>query len=319
MYAARPAHETEEPVTRPRTAQMIACVAAAGVLVGAGMTSARAAAVRTVYVTATDDKRIPVRDLTAADFRIKEDGKTRDVVSVLIPEIPLSVVLMIDDSGLGLQSIREGAAAFVTRLKGRAEIAIISTAGRNTLLSDYTTSTPTLVAALNKTYARNANGAFLLDGLVEAMRTFTAREARRPVIVTVATEGAEFSDVLAEDVLNTLLRSRAQLYVVRLGQPVVGQSNPAAMERGQSLADEAIRLNAVLGQGPPRSGGRSEQLIQHTAIPRVMDQIATELVDQYAVTYSVADPSAREVKLEVETTRRGVRVRAPTRVGTGVR
>jgi hypothetical protein len=213
--------------------------------------------------------------------------------------------LTIDDSGLGLQSIREGAVAFVSRLRGRAEIAMISTAGRNTVLADYTTSTPTLVAAINKTYARNVTGAFLLDGLIEVTRTFAAREARRPVIVTVATEGAEFSDVRAEDVLTALLNSRAQLYVVRLGQPVLSQSNPAAMERGESLADESIRLNAVLGQGPARSGGRSEQLLQHTGIPGVMDQIANELLNQYALTYTIAEASARDVKLVVETTRRG--------------
>lgn len=272
---------------------------------------------RTVYVTATDSKGKPVMDLTGADFRVKEDGQGRPVQAAVLSRTGMTIVLMIDDSGLGLQSIREGAGAFVTRLSGKAQISLVTTGGRNIKVTDFTTSTPALIAAINKTYARNASGAFLLDGFFEVARSFAAVEIPRPIIVSVAVEGQEFSDTKVEDVLNALLRSRAQLYVIRLGNPVIGQSNALGMEHGESLANESVRLNAVLGRGPARSGGRSEQLIQHTGIPPLMDQIAIELADQYAVTYTTAGTSASDVKLDVETSRRGVRLRAPTRVGTG--
>jgi hypothetical protein len=258
-----------------------------------------------------------VTDLTAADFRVKEDGKTRAVVSAEAAATPMRVALMIDDTGLALGSIREGAAAFVTRLNGRAEIALTTTGGRNVKATGYTTSTATLLSAINRTFARNASGAFLLDGLLETARGFTAAEVARPVIVSVAVEGQDFSEARAEDVLDALLRSRAQLHVIRVGRPVINQSNPLGMHRGESFADESIQVNAVLGQGPARSGGRSEQLAQHSGIPRLMDQIAVELLNQYAVTYAVDAPSPRDVKLEVESGRRGVRLRAPTRVGIG--
>jgi hypothetical protein len=246
---------------------------------------------------------------------VKEDGKVRAVQAAALSRTGMAIVLMIDDSGLGLQSIREGAGAFITRLRGKAQISLITTAGRNVKLTDFTASTPALIAALNKTYARNSSGAYLLDGLFEVANGFTASEIRRPIIVSVAVEGQEFSTTRAEDVLDALLRSRAQLYVIRLGSPVIGQSNPLGMNSGESQASESVRLNAVLGQGPARSGGRSEQLIQHTGIPPLMDQIAIELADQYAVTYVIGDSSARDVKLDVETSRRGVKLRAPTRVG----
>jgi hypothetical protein len=135
--------------------------------------------------------------------------------------------------------------------------------------------------------------------------------------VSVAVEGEEFSDTRAEDVLNALLRSRVQVHIVRLGRMTLAQSNPMEMNRGESLANESIHLNSVLGQAPSRTGGRSEQLAQHSGIPRAMDQIATELLAEYALTFEIADPRAREVKLEVETSRRGLKVRAPNRVGVG--
>ena len=296
---------------------LAAAVMAAPASLPASQEAVPAGPTRTVYVSATDSKGAPVMDMAAGDFRVKEDGEARPVQAATLSRTGLTVVLMIDDGGLGLQSIREGAAAFVTRLRGKAQISLVTTGGRNTRLTDFTTSTATLIAAVNKIYARNTNGAYLMDGLFDVARSLATVEVPRPVIVSVAVESQEFSDVKVEDVLDALLRSRAQLYVIRLGNPIIGQSNALGMDRGESLADESVRLNAVLGRGPARSGGRSDQLIRHTGIPPLMDQIAVELADQYALSYVTSGDPAGERKLEIETSRRGVRLRAPTRVGTG--
>ena len=140
-------------------------------------------------------------------------------------------------------------------------------------------------------------------------------EAVRPVIMSVGVEGDDFSQAKPADVLAMLQRSRTQLYMVRLGQPIVGQSNPVAANRGESMADEMTRFNAVLGQAPARTGGRLEQLASHSGIPRQMAGMAAELAGQYEVTYEGANLAAPDLKLEVSTSRRGVKVRAPQRVG----
>jgi hypothetical protein len=119
----------------------------------------------------------------------------------------------------------------------------------------------------------------------------------------------------ANEVLSILQRSGAQVYLVRLGRPVIGQSNPVEALRGESNADEATQANTVFGQAPSRSGGRSDQLNSHLGFLTSLERIAIELLGQYAVTYSSADLSARDLRLQVETTRRGVKVRAQTRVG----
>jgi VWFA-related protein len=270
---------------------------------------------RTICVTAIDDRGAPVAGLTAADFVVKESGRTQPVLGATPATTPLTLALMIDDSGVGLQSMREGAAALITRLRGLATIALITTGGRNITLVDYTDSTAALMTGLNRVYSRNVTGAFLTDGIVAATEQFSKREVTRPVIVSMGVEGEDFSAVRPAEVLAALQRTRTQVYLVRLGRPIIGRSNALGAERGESLADEQTRFNAVLGQAPSRTGGRIEQLALHSGIPRLMSAIAEELAGQYEVTYATQQPAGVDLRLEVSTPRRGLKVRAPTRVG----
>lgn len=273
---------------------------------------------RTVHVTVVDRAGSPLEGLGPADFSVKENGRSRTVVAAARTTAPLRIALMLDDSGEGLRSMREGAAAFITRLRGQASIALYTTAGRTLKVLDYTESTAALIGAVNQTFARNTPGGHLTDGIVAVANEFVATRSetpRRTVILSVGLEGVDFSEAKPVDVLAALQKSGAQLYMIRLGRPVMGQGNALEALRGESFADEQTRFNAVLGQVPPRTGGRIEQLAVHSGIPPLMTAIAEELAGQYAVTYAPADLTAVDARLEVSTTRRNVRVRAPTRVG----
>ena len=46
-----------------------------------------------------------------------------------------------------------------------------------------------------------------------------------------------------------------------------------------------------------------------------MAAIADELLSQYELTYTTTQPQGTDIRLDVSSTRRGVRVRAPQRVG----
>jgi hypothetical protein len=48
----------------------------------------------------------------------------------------------------------------------------------------------------------------------------------------------------------------------------------------------------------------------------MMETMAAELAGQYELTFTVGNATSRDVRLEVTTTRRGVKVRAPARTGT---
>ena len=76
-------------------------VAAAVVVAGAAAAQEAGPTTRTVYVSAADDNGVPVVDLTAADFRVREDGEDREVVGAELAIAPMHVAIVVDDNGGG--------------------------------------------------------------------------------------------------------------------------------------------------------------------------------------------------------------------------
>ena len=99
--------------------------AAAAVLFGA--VAAPHLETRTVYVTVVDGKNAPVAGVTAADLTVKEDGRPRAIDRVEIATAPMQIALMLDDGGVALGAIRQGARQFVERLQGKAAFMLITT------------------------------------------------------------------------------------------------------------------------------------------------------------------------------------------------
>ena len=290
---------------------LISCGAALVVLT-VGLPAAPRLAPRTIYVTAVD-KNVPVTDMTAADFVVKEDGKVRDITTAQIATTPMSIALMLDNGGLSLGAIRQGSGQLIEALQGRAEFAIYTISVRKLTLIDFTRDIPALYAGLQQLLARNSNAVDLLDGFVEVSGAFVARKAERPVIIAVATEGDEVSNTRANVVLEAIQRSRARVYYVGLGAPATQGTRAGVNRPADSTDGESTNRNAVLGSAPKNSGGRSESSLQPSGVTTFMKEVASELAAQYAITYETDVP---EAKLSVETKRRGITLRAPARVGT---
>jgi hypothetical protein len=69
----------------------------------------------------------------------------------------------------------------------------------------------------------------------------------------------------------------------------------------------------VLGDGSKDSGGRHEQVVA-TTHAKALEQLAQELLHQYEVDWMVADGMKPGDKLSVDSKRKGVTVRAPSRL-----
>lgn len=264
-----------------------------------------------VYALATGAQNAPVTDLTLADVTVKEDNRIREVTSVEPASAPLHVAVIVDDNGTGI--FRFGVSHFAQRVQDRAEMSLRVVNGQVRTLTEFTSDTRIWLAGISQLGVRPAtqDGGQLLEGIADAAKSFAAREARRPVILVLTVGGQEHSTLLGRDVLDQIHRSRAALYVLFSGNAAI--RSQAAATRSADLLEGNHNLDEVLGDGPKQSGGRRRDIIATQALVTDVQQIATELSAQYAITYR--RPAERNVpqRIQITVQRRGVNVVAPTR------
>ena len=297
-------------------AALIAALAPA--LLGAARLPAEASArageaqIRRVHVTVVDGNGVPVTDLVAADFTVKEGGKPREISKVGLATGPLQIAILVDDNGTGI--FRYAIGKFIEPLLGRAEFGISTVTGQLLRIVDYTTNTEALSEAIAKLNARPAtnDGGQLLDAISETAQELHKRKAARPVILALTVGGEEHSTLPAHHVLDKLRQSGAALHVMAVANTALrSQSNPAT---AAGLLGENMNLNEVLGDGPKQSGGRREEIVAATGISGGLEQLARSLKNQYLIEYTLPDGVKPSDKLSVAVKRKGVSLRAPTRI-----
>ena len=267
---------------------------------------------RTVFVSVVDRSGVPVTDLSADDFVIKEGGKDREIVGANMTTMPLRIAIVVDDNGTGI--FRYALGKFVERLQGRAEFALSTVQGQHLRLLDYTTNLERLLAAINQLNARPAtnDGGQLLEGIFETAKDFQKRRTARPIIVVLTVGGEEHSTLPAQHVLDELEKSGAALNVIAINssalRAMVTVSKPSA------LLESNLNLSEVLGDGPKQSGGKRDEIVASPGIVTGLQELAEALRNQYPVSFSRADRPKETEKLSVSVKRSGLTVRAPTKV-----
>jgi VWFA-related protein len=273
---------------------------------------------RTIHVTVVNDKGASVPDLTPAEFALKEDGQTRDVLKAEPSAEPLSVALLLDDKGSDINEIRSALAGFARRVQGRAEVSLVTVVPTTMTVLEYTSSMPAIMAGIQRLVWRaGPPGGLLLGAVADAADELKRREAARPAIVVVTFEGEEFrSHRPANAILAALDRSHAALHVVAVGKPTLRRMNRAPTEdvQGDEWAVDEQNRNAVLGDGPKQSGGRRHELTAASGLGRALEAVADDLLNQYTLVYAGATDAKPSRKLNVSVKRRGITVRAPTKI-----
>jgi hypothetical protein len=235
---------------------------------------------RSMYVSVLTDAGVPVPDLGPSDFIVREDNVAREVLRVEPASDPMQVAVLVDTSQQARNDIsfmRTALPPFVAALTDgpiKSDVAIIAFGERPTTFSDYSTSPATLQKGIDRIWAQQGSGAYLLDAVAEISVGFKKKESRRPVIVAIAAEGAEYSYRQYDQVLEALAAGGAAFYAIMMGTP------------SSSVSQEAISRNIVLDRGPANSGGRREQLLSPMALGDRLKQLANQLTHMYKVTYA---------------------------------
>ena len=207
----------------------------------------------------TDGKGAPVANLGPADFELKEDGKTRAVLSAAPAPTPLSIAVLLNDKGSDINEIRAALAAFVRRVESNAELSIVTVVPSIVKVFDYTASPAEMMAGVRRLVWRaGPPGGLILTAIGDAADELRRREVMRPAIVVVTFEGDEYrSHRSAETILAALERSRAILHVVAVGTPTLRRMDRALSGNAQGddwVIDQQNR-NAVLGEVECLAGG----------------------------------------------------------------
>lgn len=261
---------------------------------------------RTVYVTVTDGKGAPVTDLTAANFKVKEAGKEREIVKAEPAKARPRMALMVEERLMPDQATRVGLFEFVKRLNGAAEISLITVGLRNTTVTPYVTDPNVVLRAINELSLNPQPTSNLTEGINDIAKIFEQQRPERPVIVVVGFSGGQAGGASASSILNQLRQSAATLYAVTYGPPgTAGGSNLGTM------GDESGR-EQVLGDGAKQTGGRRTDVVSTGSIPKALEQVADDLAAQYLITYALPDGVKPDRRFSITTDRKGVSLRAPS-------
>jgi hypothetical protein len=133
----------------------------------------------------------------------------------------------------------------------------------------------------------------MLDAIIETSNGILKRGSPRPVIVAIATGGPELSDRPYTQVLERLRASGAALHIVTVGGPISGPH------------DVAITFS----QWTASTGGRYDDVLAASALPRKLQQVANELTHQYRVTYARPDSLIPPEHITVSTPKPGLTAR----------
>ena len=264
----------------------------------------KAATTRTVFVTITDSKGAPVPDLTAANFKIKEGGKDREITKAVPATTKAHLALMVEERLIGDAQTRLGLFEFVKRLSGVAEISLVTVGLKNTSLTPFVTDVNVVLKAINELSLNPQPTSNLTECISDMAKIFDEQNVERPVMVVVAFAGGQVG-AAASSILNTIRQSGSQLYAVTFA--IQGSNNSSNLS---TMGDEAGR-EQVLGDGSKQSGGRRIEVVTTAAIQKSLFQVADDLAAQYQISYSLPDGVKPDKRFNLTVDRKGLTVRTP--------
>jgi VWFA-related protein len=283
----------------------------------------QAGVTRTVFASVVAKDGTPVTDLTAADFEVKEGGKVQELTSVQLATMPLRVHVIVSDAGTG--AFQLGVLRLAQALVGGAEFAFTSVLVQPERVMDYTGDGQLIGAGIQRLGRRGTTQGThqVMDAIMDALKDI-APAGRRPVLIVLRMGNENASSVRAETAREALRMTGTTLYVVsrsgasRAAPTYAGTSNmsPEVAQRQMDdteLADAALNLNVVLGDGSRDSGGYHEETSLTSAVP-TLERIAGEIKSQYEITYTLPAGTKPSDKLQVTTTRKNVTLRAPRKI-----
>ena len=290
-----------------------------------------------VFVSAVDDGR-PVLVLEAFEFRVREEGESREVLSVNRAQVPVQVAVLVDDSyGVtrNLGHLRRGLEELIDSLPDAQMSTVVAFGDQLRTLIDFTRDKNELKRVVGEFAQFSETSWYLPNALAETAIDMWDRGAVRPIIVLVTSEGTAATmarirrfrqgdavvsprggqGMAYDRVLEILRDTKVAVHtlVVRgAGMASLADGlggDPGTRGLSQDTAGDRDRAS-LLAELPRVTGGGREELGATSALAELLNRIGDEISNQYFVVYARPAVLVPPEQIEVSVTRRGVSVRS---------
>jgi Ca-activated chloride channel homolog len=234
----------------------------------------------TLHVSVRDAHDKFLTDLKAAEFRVLEAGKSQHLAFFRPTGLPLTLTLLFDTSGSvrwALPAVKSAAIDFVKDLHADDLASVIAFDSQVAVLQNFTNDRVALADAVRRVGAGGMTSVYTavyvaLKELARPSRERSNESPRRRVIVLLSDGDDNASLINFDDLLQTAMESDVAIYAIRLG--------PAPLRlHGPEISDFVLRRLSE------QTGGRAFFTPTERDLPRIYEQIHSELVSQYALAY----------------------------------
>ena len=270
---------------------------------------------RSMVVSVLDDDGMPVTDLRAMDFVIREDDAAREVLHVEPAGGGRQIAILVDTSEAALRMVsdfRRGLSTFVDEMREGNRISLISFGGPPRILVETTDDAERLRGGIDRVFPQTGQAAYMLDAIHEVSQGFARRRAERPVIVVLTAEGLDYSNRQSRDVIERIGESGAALYTMSVEArrgAFADRSAFGGQPGGIDLGRQRFERDRVLARGTAESGGRHRDLLASSAVERALQELVAELRNQYLVVYARPDLLIPPEEVRVSVDRPGLTAR----------
>lgn len=249
----------------------------------------------------------PVTDLLQEHFRVYEDGDEQQLKIFKQEDIPVSIGLLVDNSG-SMRDKRRGvntaALKFVRASNPEDEVFIVNFNDESYLDTDFTDSVKLLEEGLDRIDSRG--GTAFYDALHLALAHLTEKASWDKKVLLLITDGEDnASRITLEQLVRTVQRSDVMIYTVGL----LGGESSRSMRRAKRALENIAKA----------SGGSTYFPKSLDDVQIVANDVADDIRNQYVLAYTptnaILDGKFRKVEVKLKAPRKYGRLTVRSRGG----